>query len=73
MKINFRYLIFSAFWAVFLTAILLRFLDLQLWQYHKFEDLANNNRNFSLPIKASRGLIFDRYDRPLLLNQRQYY
>lgn len=51
--------------------------SLQLYQYQvirgdEFELLADDNRLNRLPIAAPRGVIFDRYDRPLAVNVPAY-
>ena len=51
--------------------------SLQMYQYQvvrgpEFELLADDNRLNRLPIAAPRGVIFDRYDRPLAINVPAY-
>lgn len=53
--------------AVFLL-FSLRLYELQIVNYHEAQLAADDNRFEELPIPAPRGVIFDRYNRPLAIN-----
>ncbi|MCP4010883.1 MAG: penicillin-binding protein 2 [Proteobacteria bacterium] len=66
-------LVMISFLVLFLTLILIaRLAYLQINQYHKFQELADNNRVDTQPIAPVRGLIFDRNGQPLATNERAY-
>src|SRR5476649_2233098 len=45
---------------------------LQVVQHAKFEEMAENNHQRTLALRAPRGIVFDRDKRPLVLNRRSY-
>ncbi len=60
--------------AVALGAVLMaRIVDIQIWRGDKFRVLANDNRLYTLPVEAERGVLLDRYGEPLVWNSRRYY
>jgi penicillin-binding protein 2 len=42
---------------------------LQVVQHAKFDEMATNNRMRTIPLRAPRGVLFDRNDRPLVINE----
>lgn len=72
MKLNFRFILLLSFFVGFFFLIILRLIDIQLFRGDFYRNLAENNRFYSLPIKAQRGIIFDRYKKPLVSNAVQY-
>ncbi|MCU0498436.1 MAG: penicillin-binding transpeptidase domain-containing protein [Anaerolineae bacterium] len=57
--------------AVFLL-FAIRMYDLQILQYDFWRALADENRYSELPIAAERGVIYDRFGRPLAINAPAY-
>ena len=58
--------------ALFFFIIIVRLVDIQLFNGQYFSDLANDNRYFTIQLPAERGVFFDRYQEPLVLNKRIY-
>lgn len=72
--IAFRRLILFVGLAIALGTILVaRIMDIQLWRGDKFRVLADDNRLYTLPLPAERGVLLDRYGEPLVWNSRRYY
>jgi penicillin-binding protein 2 len=66
-------LVMISFLVIILALILIaRLAYLQINQYERFLELANNNRVDTRPIAPVRGLIFDRNGQPLAINERAY-
>ncbi len=57
---------------ILLLILVARLYYLQIDQYQRFADLANDNRVNTQPIAPVRGLIFDRNGEPLATNERAY-
>lgn len=72
MRISPRINIILAFFASFFVLLALRLVDIQIVKGGYFQNLAEDNRFYTLPIKSQRGIITDRYGEPLLENQIQY-
>ncbi|MBD3279857.1 MAG: hypothetical protein GF390_04085 [Candidatus Pacebacteria bacterium] len=53
--------------------LLVRLVDLQLVQGQRFLNLADDNRFYTLKIPAERGVFLDRYQQPLVYNQKVYF
>jgi len=51
----------------------LRLVELQVVKGKTYQQLADNNRQFRQDIPAPRGVFFDRYHQPLVLNKKIYY
>src|SRR3954465_11590550 len=45
---------------------------LQIVQHAKFEEMAENNHQRTLPLRAPRGIVFDRDLKVLVVNRRSY-
>ena len=57
---------------VILGLLIIRLVDLQLWQGANLAMLSQENRLFAQPITPDRGLILDRYGQPLTYNAPLY-
>ena len=57
--------------AVF-TVLAVSFWVLQVVQHDKFEEMAENNHQRTLPVRAPRGVVFDRDGRVLVENRQSY-
>lgn len=69
-KFRYKVLYFVVFFVAF--AIICRAFSLQVISYQKYYDLSISRTRSSLPIKAQRGVIYDRYSRPLVANRVAY-
>lgn len=58
---------------VILTLLVVRLVDLQVWQGKKLSSMSQDNRLFSQVIAPDRGLILDRFDQPLTYNNPAYF
>ena len=54
------------------TTLAVGFWVLQVVQHAKFEEMAENNHQRTLALRAPRGIVFDRDKRVLVLNRRSY-
>lgn len=72
MKFSFRLVLFLTILACITFLLALRLVDLQLFRGNYYKQLAENNRFYTLPVKAQRGIIFDRYHQPLVKNLSHY-
>lgn len=72
MTWQWRFVLLLAGLASALTLLWVRLVDIQLVRGSYYNQLAENNRFFSLPVKAQRGIIFDRYGQPLVKNIVHY-
>src|SRR5947207_13420012 len=54
------------------SALAVSFWVLQVAQHAKFEEMASNNNQRTLPLRAPRGLIFDRNMKVLVENRESY-
>lgn len=68
-----RFYLFLALALSLPTLLLTRIVDIQILQGSAFRVLADNNRFFTLPLDADRGVILDRYQDPLVHNTRRYF
>ncbi|MDR1101352.1 MAG: hypothetical protein LBL34_03245 [Clostridiales bacterium] len=64
-----RFKIILIFLAIFAAIVLLKLVQLQVVQGVEYKTLSESRTRTSLPIKAPRGEIFDRYGRPLVTNR----
>src|SRR6188472_2279657 len=60
-----------AFIGLFLT-LAVSFWVLQVVEHAKFEEMAENNHQRTLALRAPRGIVFDRHLQPLVLNRSSY-
>ncbi|MBT4652755.1 MAG: hypothetical protein HOA85_01390 [Candidatus Pacebacteria bacterium] len=56
-----------------LSLLVIRVIDLQGFQGEFFANISHRNRQFRTEIPAERGIFFDRYGDPLVVNQREYF
>lgn len=68
-----RLALFLAAGACLFTLLLGRAIDVQVLRGADFRLRADDNRFFTLPITAERGVFLDRYGQPLVWNTRTYY
>src|SRR5882757_4191123 len=54
------------------TTLAVGFWLLQVVQHAKFEEMAENNHQRTLALRAPRGVVFDRNQRVLVVNRRSY-
>jgi penicillin-binding protein 2 len=54
------------------TALAIGFWVLQVVHHAKFEEMAENNHQRTLALRAPRGIVFDRQQRVLVVNRRSY-
>ena len=54
------------------TVLAVGFWVLQVVEHTKFEEMAENNHQRTLPLRAPRGIVFDRNQRVLVVNRRSY-
>jgi penicillin-binding protein 2 len=54
------------------TLLAVGFWVLQVVEHAKFEEMAENNHQRTLPLRAPRGIVFDRNQRVLVVNRRSY-
>ena len=62
-----QYLIMVAF-----SVLAISFWALQVVQHQKFEEMAENNHQRTLPLRAPRGVLFDRDGRVMVENRHSY-
>src|SRR5215510_5559529 len=58
--------------AVLFSLLAVGFWTLQVVQHAKYEELAENNHQRTLALRAPRGLVFDRDGKVLVLNRSSY-
>lgn len=66
-------LLFFLFFLFVMSLLLVRLFDVQLVKGSYFSELADDNRFYSLPIEAYRGVFLDRYGDPLVWNTKEYF
>jgi penicillin-binding protein 2 len=54
------------------SVLAVSFWVLQVVEHAKFEEMAENNHQRTLALRAPRGIVFDRHLQPLVLNRRSY-
>ncbi len=57
---------------VVFSVLAVSFWVLQVVEHAKFEEMAENNHQRTLALRAPRGIVFDRHLQPLVLNRRSY-
>src|ERR1700741_4716500 len=57
---------------VLFTVLAVSFWILQVVEHAKFEEMAENNHQRTLPLRAPRGIVFDRDLKVLVENRRSY-
>ncbi|OGJ38443.1 MAG: hypothetical protein A2383_03295 [Candidatus Pacebacteria bacterium RIFOXYB1_FULL_39_46] len=56
-----------------LSLLIIRVIDLQIFNGNFYRQISEDNRQFRVNIPAERGTFLDRYGDPLVLNIRQYF
>jgi penicillin-binding protein 2 len=64
-----RLAVFRALTIICMSLLAVAFWILQVVQNDKFEAMAENNRLRMIPLPAPRGILFDRHERPLVINE----
>lgn len=72
MKLNLKLVLLLTGLVSAVVLLWLRLVDVQLWRGKEYNQLAENNRFYTLPLKAQRGIIFDRFGQPLVKNVAHY-
>src|SRR5919201_2720116 len=62
-----KYLMMAVF-----SVLAISFWALQVVQHAKFEEMAENNHQRTLALRAPRGMVFDRYGKVLVDNRHSY-
>src|SRR5258705_6799660 len=57
---------------VVFSVLAVSFWVLQVVEHAKFEEMAENNHQRTLALRAPRGIVFDRHLQPLVENRRSY-
>src|SRR5258707_1832149 len=71
-RIAVRLSVFQYGLIVLFTVLAVSFWTLQVVQHAKFEELAENNHQRTLALRAPRGLVFDRDGRVMVENRHSY-
>jgi len=71
-KIVARLIILQGVITVFFSLLAVSFWALQVVEHAKFEEMAENNRQRTLPLRAPRGIVFDREGKVLVENRHSY-
>lgn len=67
-----QFLVFLGVVCAVFSLLWLRLADLTLWRGAELLQLAQSNRHFTRSYPAERGVFLDRYDQPLVYNQKIY-
>jgi penicillin-binding protein 2 len=73
MRFRIKLIFLLAFSLSIATLLIVRAFDLQFSRGGVFRAQADDNRFFTLPVAAERGVLLDRYGQPLVRNARRYY
>src|SRR5215218_3549549 len=71
-RITIRLSILQYVLTVAFSILAISFWVLQVVEHAKFEEMAENNHQRTLGLRAPRGIVFDRHLQPLVLNRRSY-
>ena len=71
-RITIRLSILQYVITVVFSVLAVSFWVLQVVEHAKFEEMAENNHQRTLALRAPRGIVFDRHLQPLVLNRRSY-
>ena len=71
-RITIRLSILQYVITVLFSILAVSFWVLQVVEHAKFEEMAENNHQRTLALRAPRGIVFDRHLQPLVLNRRSY-
>lgn len=70
---KFKFFIFLAICCALFAMLWGRLSDVQIFQGSSFRLQADDNRFFTLPLSAERGVFLDRFGQPLVWNTRRYF
>lgn len=65
--------LFLLFPVVIFSLLFLRLFDLQIVQGQELRELSEQNRFFKKRVLASRGVLIDRFEKPIVINKPVYY
>src|SRR5712675_1605127 len=71
-KLSFRLAVWQYVITVVFSVLSVSFWVLQIVQHAKYEEMAENNHQRTLALRAPRGLVFDRDGRVLVENRQSY-
>jgi penicillin-binding protein 2 len=71
-RVTIRLSILQYLITVLFSVLAVSFWVLQVVEHAKFEEMAENNHQRTLALRAPRGIVFDRLLQPLVLNRRSY-
>src|SRR5678809_447409 len=71
-RIAHRLTVFQSVVVVVFSVLAISFWVLQVVEHEKFKELADNNHQRTLPLRAPRGVVFDRDGRVLVENRSTY-
>jgi penicillin-binding protein 2 len=71
-RITIRLSILQYVLTVVFSILAVSFWVLQVVEHAKFEEMAENNHQRTLALRAPRGIVFDRHLQPLVMNRRSY-
>src|SRR6185436_280418 len=71
-RITIRLTVLQSVITVVFSVLAVSFWVLQVVQHAKFEEMAENNHQRTLALRAPRGLVFDRDGQVLVVNRRSY-
>lgn len=68
-----KFLLLFTFLLLVFSLLLARLVDVEIVKGEHFYNLAENNRYFTKKNPAERAIFLDRYDQPLVRNEKQYF
>src|SRR5215831_3463252 len=71
-RIGIRLSVLQGIITVLFSVLGVSFWALQVVQHAKFDEMAENNHQRTLALRAPRGIVFDRNQRVLVVNRRSY-
>ena len=69
---RYPFLIFGALFVLVIFLFFLRLFELGIAKGEYYFNIAEGNRLYSLPIVSSRGIMYDKFSNPLVLNERSF-
>src|SRR4029450_10407919 len=71
-KVSIRLTVLQAWLGVVFTSLAFSFWYFQIVQHAKYEELAENNHQRTIPLRAPRGVMFDREGRVMVENRSSF-
>ena len=71
-RVTIRLSILQGLITVLFSVLAVSFWVLQVVEHAKFEEMAENNHQRTLALRAPRGIVFDRHLQPMVMNRRSY-